>query len=80
MSLQVCDQPTSEELALDIERHIQSRTGRRVHNLRVEVVAGRVVLRGRAATYYVKQVAQHSVWDVVPGAALENAIEVARAG
>jgi hypothetical protein len=60
----------------ELERHILDRTGRRVHGLCVEVCDERVVLRGRASSFYVKQLAQHCVWDVLPQARLENDIEV----
>jgi hypothetical protein len=61
-----------EELA----RHILNRTGRRVQALRVEVRDEQVVLHGRASSYYVKQIAQHSVWDVLPAVRLANDIVV----
>jgi len=60
----------------ELERHILDRTGRRVHGLRVEVRNRRIVLRGRTSSYYLKQLAQHCVWDVLPDAALENGIVV----
>jgi hypothetical protein len=59
-----------------LERHIQARTGRRVRGLRVEVGTGGVVLRGLAASYHVKQLAQHGVRDLLPEVPLENAIAV----
>jgi hypothetical protein len=60
----------------ELERHILDRTGRRVHGLSVEVRDERVVLRGRTSSFYIKQLAQHCVWDVLPQARLENGIEV----
>jgi hypothetical protein len=60
----------------ELERHILDRTGRRVQGLHVEVRDERVVLRGRTSSYYIKQLAQHCVWDVLPQARLENGIEV----
>ena len=36
----------------------------------------RYMLQGRAATYYLKQLAQHGVRDILPQARLFNAIEV----
>ena len=61
-----------EELA----RRVRERTGRRVVGLVIELSAERVVLRGRARTYHVKQLAQHGVREVLPDAPLENAIVV----
>ena len=60
----------------ELARHILDRTGRRVHGLRVEVRDEQVVLRGRTTSYYVKQLAQHCVWDVLPEARLDNSIVV----
>jgi hypothetical protein len=54
-------QPHSVQLQAELEQSVQVRTGRRVRNLAVEVCPERVVLRGHAASYYVKQLAQHSV-------------------
>jgi hypothetical protein len=61
---------------LELERHIQQCTGRRVRALCVEVGDGQVVLRGRTSSYYVKQLAQHGVWDVLPDVRLANDIVV----
>lgn len=64
------------QLQHDLERHVISRTNRRVRDLQVEVLADRVVLHGRTTTYHVKQLAQHGVRDMLPTVELENAIEV----
>ena len=64
------------QLQNEVERHVQSRTGRRIRQLSVQLDRERVILHGRAATYYLKQLAQHGVRDVLPQARLENAIEV----
>jgi len=60
----------------ELERHIQDRTGRRVQGLCVDVGEEQIVLRGRTSSYYVKQLAQHSVWDMLPDVRLENGIVV----
>ena len=59
-----------------ILQRVSNRTGRRVRDLTVEVSPGRVVLRGRALSFHVKQLAQHGVREVLPDARLENAIVV----
>jgi hypothetical protein len=69
------DRP-SHHLQYELERHIIRHTGRRVRDLRVEVRPEGVVLRGRAGSYYVKQLAQHGVCVLVPGVRLDNAITV----
>ena len=57
--------------------HVTARTGRRVQNLDIELCPEGVVLRGSADSYYVKQLAQHGVLEVLPNVRLENAIKVA---
>jgi hypothetical protein len=56
--------------------HVQERTGRRVRDLRIELRPEGVVLNGHAATYHVKQLAQHGVRDLLPHVELRNAIVV----
>lgn len=68
----------SPQLLAELERRVNTRTSRRVRNLAIEVVPEAVILRGRASTYYVKQLAQQGVRDVLPQVRLENAIEVER--
>lgn len=55
---------------------IHDRTGRRVQNLAVEMTGGTVVLRGRASSFHVKQLAQSGVREVLPQAAVRNGIVV----
>jgi hypothetical protein len=55
---------------------VHARTGRRVQNLAVEVAGETVVLRGKAASFHVKQLAQHGVRDVLPQVEVRNAIVV----
>lgn len=64
------------QLRRELEHCVQARTGRRVLNLAVELSSERVVLRGRTATYHVKQLAQQGVRDLLPHVRLDNAIEV----
>src|SRR6202030_2833068 len=52
-------------LQQELEQHITIRTGRRVRNLTVELCPERVVLRGRAINYHVKQLAQHGVRELL---------------
>ncbi len=55
---------------------IHDQTGRRVQNLIVEMDDGMVVIRGQAASFHVKQLAQCGVRKVLPQAVLQNAIVV----
>ncbi len=66
----------SSLLRSELERVIQVRTGRRVRHLAIEVLPERVVLHGRTTSYYVKQLAQHGVRDLLPHVPLENVIAV----
>jgi hypothetical protein len=63
-------------LQQELEQHVLARTGRRVRNLAIELEAERVVLRGCAASYHIKQLAQHGIRDILPQVCLENAIVV----
>jgi|GEM_PF-515406 len=66
------------QLRVELERRVQIRTGRRVRSLAIEVSRARVILKGQASTYYVKQLAQHGVRDLLPHMPLENSIAVER--
>ena len=67
----------SSSLQHELERSIHSRTGRRIRDLAVELCPERVILRGRTSTYYVKQLAQQGVREILPrDIGLENAIVV----
>jgi hypothetical protein len=66
----------SSQLKSQLERNVQVRTGRRVRHLAIEIRPERVVLKGQASTYYIKQLAQHGVRDLLPHIQLENTIAV----
>jgi len=70
--------PSAEAAHLqnELAQRVLDRTGRRVRNLRVEYCDERVILRGQTASYYVKQLAQHGVRDLLPNICLENVIVV----
>ena len=63
-------------LARELRNRVLARTGHRLRNLNIELSSERVILHGQAATYYVKQLAQHEVLESLPGRRLENDIEV----
>jgi hypothetical protein len=63
-------------LQQELERQVSLRTGRRVRDLAIELEPERIILRGLAATYHVKQLAQHGVRDLLPYIRLENVIVV----
>jgi hypothetical protein len=51
-----------------IERQIVQRTCGRIRSLKVEVTNNRVIVHGRAPSYYVEQLALHGVLDLVESA------------
>ncbi len=61
-----------------VTQRVADRTGRRVKNLVVEVAhtGESVVLRGRANSFHIKQLAQQGAREALPHALLENAIVV----
>jgi hypothetical protein len=64
---------------IDLERVVLESTGRRVRDLSIECRPGRVVLRGEAASYHVKQLAQHGLCSALPrNVRVENAIVVTK--
>jgi hypothetical protein len=64
-------------LRAELENRILVRTGRRVRNLDIKLSAEGVTLKGQTQTFYVKQLAQHEVRDLLPDVRLDNAIQVA---
>ena len=60
----------------ELENRIRTHTGRRIRDLAIELRPERVVLRGHTSTYYLKQLAQHGVREILPHVSLENAITV----
>jgi len=65
-----------ELLAARVERAIRRGTNDKVRNLSVTAVDGTVVLHGRCATYYCKQLAQTAAFPVLEDRQLSNQIEV----
>jgi hypothetical protein len=64
------------QLAIAIRQRVESRLGGRVRDLAVRVTGETVVLEGKCATYYTKQLAQHAALGVLEHEQLENAIVV----
>ena len=76
--------PSFADLDLCLARWITKRTGGRISELSVERLDGRIVIRGSARSYYVRQLAQAAVNEVLnacdrlsPGS-VENNIDVAQ--
>lgn len=64
------------DLQQRISERIRSRLGQRIYDLSVSVNAKTVEIKGRCATYYTKQLAQHAALGVLEDENLRNAIEV----
>ena len=64
------------QLAIAIRQRIESRLHGRVRNLAVKIYGQTVVLEGRCATYYSKQLAQHYALGILEDEQLENEIVV----
>jgi hypothetical protein len=60
-----------------IEQNIRSRLNGRAIDLKLMALRNGLVLRGRASTYYAKQLAQHAAMESTTLPILENEIEVA---
>jgi hypothetical protein len=68
---------SSPDLLSDLELRIRQRTGWRVRNLAIEMLEPeRAVIRGRATTAMVRQIAESVVHDCFPHVTIENAIAV----
>ena len=63
-------------LKIAIQQRIESRLLGRVRNLCVRVFDGVVILEGECATYYTKQLAQHTAMGIIEDEHLENSIVV----
>jgi hypothetical protein len=69
-------QTETRELLARIEEHIRRRVTGRVQGLQLEVRERGLVLRGRALTYYAKQLAQQAVMEITELPIRANEIEV----
>ena len=68
--------PGTDHLANRAAAILLQRWGRYVRDFRVEMLPGGLVLHGRAATYYAKQLAQHAAAEAAGLPVHNNAIEV----
>jgi hypothetical protein len=64
------------QLAIAIRQRIESRLVGRVRELAVSIKGNLVILEGKCATYYTKQLAQHAALGALEDESLENAIVV----
>jgi osmotically-inducible protein OsmY len=66
----------AEQLVASIESAVDRETDHGVHDLAVEVGRNGVLLMGRCASYYCKQLAQHAAMALSGADQLTNQIEV----
>ena len=64
------------QLAIAIRQRIESRLVGRVRDLAVRIIGNTIVLEGKCATYYTKQLAQHAALGVLDDEQLDNDIVV----
>lgn len=63
-------------LRQELESHILARTGSRLRNLNIQLSTDGIRLIGQTATFHVKQLAQHSIREMLPDVRLQNDIAV----
>jgi hypothetical protein len=63
-------------ITVAIRQRIESRLGARVRDLAIRIRGNTVILEGRCATFYTKQLAQHAALGVLEDEQLDNAIVV----
>ena len=63
-------------LRKELENRVRARTGSQLKNLGIELSPEGIRLLGQTTTFYVKQLAQHCVREILPDVRLENDINV----
>ena len=63
-------------LRKELESRLQACTGNRLQNLGIELSPDGIRILGQTSTYYVKQLAQHCVREILPDVRLVNDIHV----
>ncbi|MBI2808122.1 MAG: hypothetical protein HYX68_24315 [Planctomycetes bacterium] len=63
-------------LKQELETRVLARTGSQLQNLGIELSPEGVRILGRTTTFYVKQLAQHCVRQLLPDVRLVNEIHV----
>ncbi|MEX2288011.1 MAG: hypothetical protein WD648_13035 [Planctomycetaceae bacterium] len=67
---------TSTPCPDELYAFVQSRTQRRVKDLKIDARDGCVTVTGRSATYYVKQLVTQAIMSTAPSVRLDNRIIV----
>lgn len=74
MNVEILSTPLTNDERL--EALLQARLGGRIRDLRLVHLPSGLIIRGRAATYHAKQLAQHAVMELAELPILSNDIEV----
>ena len=61
---------------IELEAHVQGRTGKQLGNFRLIMQNEGLILKGHSLSYYAKQLAQHAVMEVTGIPIVSNEIEV----
>jgi hypothetical protein len=69
-------EPLATDDSAEIVRNVQGELGNRIRHLQIVAQAEGLILRGRARTYYTKQLVQHAVMRLTSRRVLANEIEV----
>lgn len=69
--------PAKAESAVELATRVQVCLGARVRDFQLVVLQDGLILRGRAESFHVKQLAQHAVMQAAAAPILANEIEVA---
>jgi hypothetical protein len=69
-------EPSLADLELAIQHRINQRTAGRIHALEVDLVADRIEIRGRAASFYLKQLAIQGVLEEANSSGIAQHFEI----
>jgi hypothetical protein len=64
------------DLESQLKTLVSQRAFDQIRDLAVEVLGDRIVLRGEATSFYLKQLAQHAVLTTLPNVRVINVIKV----
>jgi len=74
------DRHARVDLVEALERQIRRRTQGRLDRLRIEQAVGRIIVRGRASSHHVKQLALLAIGEVIDPRAVDLDIQVGAGG
>jgi hypothetical protein len=69
-------EPSTPDQAAELESHVQRKLWGWVREFQLEIAEEGIILRGRAQTFYAKQLAQQAIMEATRVPILANYIEV----